>query len=121
MSGGQQQRVAIARALANDPHVILADEPTGNLDTKTGANVMDFLTRLNLKDGKTVVMVTHDEHVADHASRIEFLKDGVVIRTEIPKPERRWHAMKHIGFGSPEELKEKKTTGSVPSRGQRHL
>jgi putative ABC transport system ATP-binding protein len=81
LSGGQQQRVAIARSLANDPEVILADEPTGNLDSKTGTIVMNFLKKLNCDEDKTIIMVTHDEDVAKHAQRIEFLKDGVVQRT----------------------------------------
>lgn len=79
LSGGQQQRVAIARSLANDPEVILADEPTGNLDSKTGGIVMDFLKKLNIEEDKTIIMVTHDEDVAHHARRIELLKDGVVV------------------------------------------
>jgi len=78
LSGGQQQRVAIARSLANSPEVILADEPTGNLDTKTGAAVMEFLENLN-KKGKTIIMVTHDPDLAkDHADMIFWLKDGKV-------------------------------------------
>ena len=78
LSGGQQQRVAIARSLANDPDVILADEPTGNLDTKTGEKVMDFLQKLN-NQGKTIIMVTHDSHLAqEHAKIIYWLKDGRV-------------------------------------------
>jgi putative ABC transport system ATP-binding protein len=78
LSGGQQQRVAIARALANDPQVILADEPTGNLDTKTGEIVLNFLTKLN-KKGKTIVMVTHDQHLAtEHAEKVFWLKDGKI-------------------------------------------
>ncbi len=81
MSGGQQQRVAIARALANDPDVVLADEPTGNLDSKTGINVMHFLDDLNKKEGKTIIMVTHDEDTAKHADRVEFLKDGEITKT----------------------------------------
>jgi len=82
MSGGQQQRVAIARSLANDPDVILADEPTGNLDSKTGDSVMDFLCNLHVTKGKTIILVTHDEHVAQSAERIEYLKDGVVVSTK---------------------------------------
>ena len=81
LSGGQQQRVAIARSLANDPEVILADEPTGNLDSTTGENVMHFLEKLHKEKGTTIVMVTHDEDVAKHADRIEMLKDGIIIKT----------------------------------------
>jgi putative ABC transport system ATP-binding protein len=78
LSGGQQQRVAIARALANDPDVILADEPTGNLDTKTGEMVIDFLKKLN-QQGKTIIMVTHDADLAkEHADKIYWLKDGKI-------------------------------------------
>ncbi len=78
ISGGQQQRVAIGRALANDPGVILADEPTGNLDSKTGLMVMDVLKQLN-EEGKTIVMVTHDPNLAKtYANTIYWLKDGKV-------------------------------------------
>lgn len=79
LSGGQQQRVAIARSLANDPEVILADEPTGNLDSKTGEMVMAFLKKLNKKEKKTIIMVTHDAKLAKLADRIALLKDGKVI------------------------------------------
>lgn len=79
LSGGQQQRVAIARALSLDPPVILADEPTGNLDSTMGASVMDFLKKLHKEKGKTIVMVTHDDHLAKLADRVETLKDGKLI------------------------------------------
>ena len=81
MSGGQQQRVAIARAMSVDPDIILADEPTGNLDSKMGGTVMSFLKTLNKKHGKTIVMVTHDDKLAYEANRVEFLKDGVIIKS----------------------------------------
>lgn len=78
LSGGQMQRVAIARSLANDPEVILADEPTGNLDTKTGEIVIEFLKKLN-KEGKTIIMVTHDPELAEeHASIVYWIKDGTL-------------------------------------------
>ncbi len=79
MSGGQQQRVAIARALANSPKVILADEPTGNLDSETSNEIMGVLTRLNREQGLTIILVTHELDVANFANRLIRFKDGIVV------------------------------------------
>jgi len=79
LSGGQQQRVAIARALINNPQIILADEPTGNLDSKSGANVMEFFHYLHEKEGRTIVFVTHDMDLAKEAKRMIIIKDGQII------------------------------------------
>ena len=80
LSGGQQQRVAIARSLANNPDVILGDEPTGNLDSTTGMDVIDLLQKLWKKEGKTIIMVTHDLKLADYAKKIIQLKDGQIVK-----------------------------------------
>lgn len=82
LSGGQMQRVAIARALVNDPSLILADEPTGNLDTKTGALVLDAFKRLNREKGHTVILITHEPEVAAHADRIISIRDGEIVSDE---------------------------------------
>lgn len=87
LSGGQQQRVAIARALVNDPVVIMADEPTGALDTRTSLEIMDIFQELN-REGKTVVMVTHEMDIAEHATRIIRFKDGNVVEDHAVSPRR---------------------------------
>ncbi len=82
LSGGQQQRVAIARAIVTDPAVLLADEPTGNLDTKTSIEIMDLITRLNRENGITVIMVTHEEDIASYARRLLRFVDGHLVSDE---------------------------------------
>lgn len=82
LSGGEQQRVAIARALSNNPAIILADEPTGNLDTGTENMIMALIKKLNQEQGVTIVMITHDEHVAEQAGRIIRLHDGNIVTTK---------------------------------------
>ena len=85
MSGGQQQRVAIARALVNDAPLILADEPTGNLDTKTSIDVMEFFVKLNRDTGKTIVLVTHEPDIAEYCKRVVRFKDGKIIEDKLNK------------------------------------
>ncbi|MDK2939487.1 MAG: putative transport system ATP-binding protein [Methanolobus sp.] len=87
LSGGQRQRVAIARSLAVDPKVILADEPTGNLDSETGNYILEFLSDLHKREGKTIIMITHDPELTKYADRVVHIKDGLVDNIEIIKHE----------------------------------
>ena len=87
LSGGQQQRVAIARAIVNEPSILLADEPTGALDSKTGVEIMDLFQRLHRENGQTVILVTHDSYVARHTERIIKISDGRIVSDEVnPNP-----------------------------------
>jgi len=84
LSGGERQRVAIARALANDPRIVFTDEPTGNLDSKSGEEIIKLLMKLN-KKGYTIVIVSHDINIARHAKKIVYIKDGLIEKTEVVK------------------------------------
>jgi putative ABC transport system ATP-binding protein len=87
LSGGQQQRVAIARAIVNEPAILLADEPTGALDSKTGVEIMDLFQSLHRENGQTVILVTHDSYVARHTDRIIKISDGKIVSDEVnPNP-----------------------------------
>jgi putative ABC transport system ATP-binding protein len=98
LSGGQQQRVAVARAMASQPDIIFADEPTGNLDSRTGAEILDFMRRAVREYGQTIVMVTHDPNAASYADRVIFLSDGKVV-DEMAEPtgEQVLEHMKRLG------------------------
>ena len=103
LSGGQQQRVAIARALFNDPPIIMADEPTGALDSKTGQTVMRMLRYLCRQQGKTIIVVTHDPNVASYADRMISLKDGDIIEDRMIPSKRHAPQPKVNGWGAVEE------------------
>jgi len=98
LSGGQRQRVAIARALVNDPSILLADEPTGNLDTKTSYEIMDLFDQIHSK-GNTVIMVTHEEDIAEYAHRIVRLRDGLVETDLVNQHIRKANLLTHVTHG----------------------
>ena len=98
LSGGQQQRVAIARALVNEPAILLADEPTGMLDSKTGVEILDLFQQLHSENGQTVLLVTHDPFVARHTERIIRLSDGKILSDEV-----NYHPIQ-AGTPRPEEV-----------------
>jgi ABC-type glutathione transport system ATPase component len=91
LSGGQQQRVAVARAIVAQPHILLADEPTGNLDSRTSIEVMDIFQRLNTERGITVLLITHEQDIAEYGTRIVAFRDGRIVSDE-PNPVRRMAA-----------------------------
>ncbi|HZY07663.1 MAG TPA: ABC transporter ATP-binding protein [Ilumatobacteraceae bacterium] len=98
LSGGQQQRVAVARALASQPSIIFGDEPTGNLDSRTGAEILSFMRSAVRELGQTIVMVTHDPAAASYAERVIFLADGSIVdEMYAPTPDRVLDRMKHFG------------------------
>jgi putative ABC transport system ATP-binding protein len=98
LSGGQQQRVAVARALASEPRIIFADEPTGNLDSTTGTEILRFMRKAVVELGQTIVMVTHDPVAASYADRIVFLADGKIAGEMLePTPEKVLDRMKSLG------------------------
>jgi len=111
LSGGQQQRVAIARALINNPSILLADEPTGNLDTRTSIEVMDVFQRLNIERGITVLLITHERDIAEYGTRTISFRDGQII-SDLPNANRRM-AKDELAALPPPEL----TDGSSPAIG----
>ncbi len=98
LSGGQQQRVAVARAMASQPRIIFADEPTGNLDSHTGLEILEFMQRAVADHGQTIVMVTHDPNAASHADRVVFTADGRIVgEVGDPQADDVFERMRHLG------------------------
>ena len=95
MSGGQQQRVGVARALVSDPDIIFADEPTGNLDSHTSEEVMRLMRRVVQNQGKTLVMVTHDDHLAEYADRVFHIIDGKIVKIDVNTSEKNEKGKKY--------------------------
>lgn len=90
LSGGERQRIAIARALSNDPEIIVADEPTGNLDSATGKIIMEILTKLHQEEKRTIVVVTHDPNIADYSKQVVHIRDGQIIHNHFQKEKVLW-------------------------------
>lgn len=117
LSGGQQQRVAIARSLVNRPAIILADEPTGNLDSRTSIEIMDIFKRLNHENGITVILITHETEIAEHGSRMIYFRDGKVVSDHLNTTQR----VDSDGINSiPKDLDASDSEPSVPSRSLGH-
>ena len=94
LSGGEQQRIAIARSLVNNPEVVIADEPTGNLDSVTGQKIMEVLINLHKEEGKTIIVVTHDPNIADYSEKIINLKDGQIVSDHLAGKKMLWESKK---------------------------
>ena len=112
LSGGQQQRVAIARALVNEPSIILADEPTGNLDSKSGAEIMRIFQQLNDEQGITIILVTHEPDIAEHTRRVVRLHDGLVVSDKAVREPRR--AGQHFYAADPHRMLHGNNSESAP-------
>ena len=119
LSGGQQQRVAIARALITDPAIILADEPTGNLDTRTSIEVMDIFQTLNRERGITVMLITHEQDIAEHGTRIIKFRDGRVVNDQ-PVTNRRDAGEELAALPPPEDTLAEHDTQSAPAPAAAH-